>query len=202
MTTSATLSPPESLYRASNGRVDVVDVPDMLFAAVDGEGSPEGTAFQSAIGALFSLAYGVRFALRSRGVNEKVAPLEGLWSPEEMHSDSANWSWRLMIRLPDATDESLEHEVRAEVARRHPERASALDRVTVARWHEGLVVQTLHVGPYATEPATIELLRAYIAAHGYQASGRHHEIYLGDPRRCAPERLRTILRQPVAPAPS
>ena len=181
-----------NLYKAVPGRVDVVDVPEYMFAAVDGAGAPANGAFQSAIPALYSVAYGVRFALRDRGVDVKVAPLEALWS-----SPIGTGRWRAMIRLPWAADCDLVDAVRRAAAERHPERQRDLDTVSVVRWQEGLAAQTLHLGPYDAEAPSIDALATWIADHGYRPTGRHHEIYLSDPRRSAPDRLRTILRQPV-----
>ena len=208
------MSPAAELLRARAGRVDVVDVPEFVFASVQGGGSPQDPSFAAGIAALYPIAYGVRFALRGRARPEKVAPLEALWwSTSASHQASgstwidlatvtppAAWNWQLQIRLPDAATMSLVEEVRQDAARRHPEHARQLERVEIGSWREGLAAQVLHVGPYGAESETVRLLMEFIATHGYRPSGRHHEIYLSDPRRCAPERLRTLLRQPITAA--
>ena len=200
------------LYRARRGRVDLVEVPELRFAGVDGEGAPSGPAFPRAIGALYPIAYGVRFALRKQGTDERVSPLEALWWTAQSAADftaalarggygeeeKASWSWRALIRLPSQADDALIAEVKSEAAHRHPEGADAIDEVRFFPWREGLSVQTLHVGPYSAELPTIRLLHEFIGSHELTPAGQHHEIYLGDPRRSAPERLRTIVRQPVA----
>jgi hypothetical protein len=107
-----------------------------------------------------------------------------------------DWSWRLMIRLPSVVDDRLVATVKSAAVGRHSELAGPLATVMVAPWHEGACAQTLHVGPYSTEGTTLPRLYEAIGAAGYRSTGRH-EIYLSDPRRCAPERVRTILRQPV-----
>ena len=205
------MSSATELLRARAGRVDLVDVPDFLFAGFEGQGAPGGTTFQAGIGALFQIAYGVRFALRSSGVNEKVAPLESLWWPADsrgpltesaLPTDSPStrpdaWRWRLLIRLPDAAAGACVEQVRRAALARHPENSAQLVQVRIANWREGLAVQTLHIGPYDAEPATIQMLHEFIHENGYRPAGHHHEIYLSDPRRSAPERLRTILRQPI-----
>jgi len=198
-------------YRATKGEVSLVEVPELLFASVDGHGAPGGAEFKCALGALYPIAYGVRFALRERGIDERVAPLEALWWTETplvdfkgalerggyAPADMDRWFWRAMLRLPRATDKVTLDSVRTAAIRRRPDSASTLESVAIGPWQEGLCVQTLHVGPYSAELPTVQLLHSFIASHGYRAVGRHHEIYLGDPRRAAPERLRTILRQPV-----
>lgn len=200
-----------ALYRARAGRVDLVEVPELPFAAVDGSGAPGGPGFARAVGALYPVAYGIRFALRRRGVDERVSPLEALWWTAQSAADftaalsrggyreeeMAAWSWRALIRLPAAADEALVAEVKARAAARRPEGAGALEDVRFLLWREGPSVQTLHVGPYGAELPTVQLMHDFIVGHGLTPTGQHHEIYLGDPRRCAPERLRTILRQPV-----
>lgn len=210
MTVSAPAEP-AALYRARRGRVDVVDVPEYPFVSVDGHGAPGGAEFVSALAALYPIAYGICFTLRASGIDEKVSPLEALWWTADPaadyaaalarggygEADKAGWSWRTMIRLPDAADAGMVARVRAEAALRHPESGAGLERVRFRRWREGLCAQTLHVGPYSAELATVELLHRFVVDAGYRATGRHHEIYLGDPRRCAPERLRTILRQRI-----
>jgi hypothetical protein len=213
MASTTTGTEPSSLYQAKRGQVTVLDVPEMLFATVDGQGPPAGTAFQQAVPALYGIAYGVRFALRGQGTGEKVSPLEALWWTQDPAAsfaaalaaggftaeDMGGWCWRALIRLPSAARTAAE-EARREAGRRHPEHAAALAQVRIEPWREGLSAQTLHVGPYADELPTVRMLHEYIATTGYRVTGRHHEIYLGDPRRSAPERLRTILRQPVEPA--
>jgi hypothetical protein len=202
------------LYRARQGVVDLVEVPELLFVSVEGQGPPAGPAFAEALGALYPVAYGVRFALRTVGIDEKVSPLEALWwTPDPAgdfsralmaggfdEADMERWRWRALIRLPAGTPGELVADVEEALLARHPELDESLARVRFGPWHEGRCAQTLHVGPYADELATVELLHGALADAGYRPGGLHHEIYLGDPRRSAPERLRTILRQPVVPA--
>lgn len=209
--TTATHTVNGGLLVAKRGHVDVIDIPEYCFAQYEGKGSPESPLFGRAVQALYSIAYGVRFGLRGQGIDERVAPLEALWTfpgatdfavagtvPLHVAHGPDRWGWRVMIRLPDAADRELIENVRGRTCLRRPELLETLQSVTVDVWTEGLAVQTLHVGPYSAELPTVELLRDYIRHHGYRAVGLHHEIYLSDPRRCAPARLRTILRQPIA----
>jgi hypothetical protein len=184
----------DSLYQAGRGVVEVVDVPELAMLVVDGTGSPEGTEFTEAVETLLAVSYGAHFLLRrQRGDAPRVMPLEALWDPP----GDGRWAWRALVVQPPPVDAAVVAEA-LERARRRPR--SALGRVRLERWEEGRSAQLLHVGPYASEGPSIDLLHREIAALGLRAHGRHHEIYLGDPRRSRPERLRTILRQPVEPA--
>jgi hypothetical protein len=173
----------------------LVEVPERPFLMVDGRGDPNGSEeFQRAIGALYTLSYGLRFLLRrTLGVDRKVGALEGLWWTEDATfalEDRSRWRWTLMIEQPEQVTPDLVEVIAREKGLEAPPR---LERLA-----EGRVAEVLHVGPFAQEPPTIERLHAFIAEHGLRPTGRHHEIYLSDLRRTAPERLRTILRQPVA----
>lgn len=202
------------LYRGRKGRVDLVDVPELLLVAVDGQGDPGGPDFAVAIQALYGVSYPAHFLIRKRhGQAPRVMPLEALWWVEDddardtftrvatgeanvEDTDRSLWRWRAFMVQPDPLDEIVLEEAIAEATRKDPTRSA----VTVERWREGLCAQTMHVGPYAAEAPSIVALHRGIAELGYRPRGRHHEIYLGDPRRSAPERLRTILRHPVEPA--
>ncbi len=159
--------------------------------AVVGEGAPESSAFAAAIRALYGVAYTIKFARKKAG-GPPVAPgpLEGLW--QNIEAPRAEWQWKLIMRVPADVTAAEVRAARAKKAIEVPVRVEIL--------REGQAVEALHVGPYATEPLTIHAMRAFMAEHHLRAHGLHHEIYLGDPRRTAPERLKTILRQPVARA--
>lgn len=171
---------------------ELVNVPEFNFLLVDGHGDPEH-ATQAAIESLYKVAYTVKFALK-RGpiaLDFKVMPLEGLWWMPDMNEFSLehkdDWDWTLMIRQPDEVDDAL------------IETVGLPEGMRLRRWEEGLAAQIMHIGPYDAEGPSIETLHGFIADQGYERSGAHHEIYLGDPRRAAPEKLRTVLRQPVLP---
>jgi hypothetical protein len=191
-------------YRAKHGRPQLVRVPDLQYLMVDGHGDPNGPAFPQATAALFPLAYRLKFASkRTLGRDHVVMPLEGLWWAEDMAAftgarDKARWDWTLMIMVPDwITPDLFGAAVEQLAAKDRPER---LDDVRLEQLSEGLCVQALHVGSYDDET---ELLRRmhheFLPSHGLAMVGKHHEIYLSDARRVEPARLRTILRQPVAP---
>lgn len=190
-------------YRARRGEFRVVDVPPLTYLAVDGRGDPNTSlAYAQALAALYPVAYALRFAGKALGHDEVVMPLEALWWSDDMAAfttarDESRWSWTAMILAPTWVDEPAVADAVAAVARKK-EPPAALDLVSLRTLHEGPSMQTLHVGPYDDEgPVLARMHDEEIPAAGLRMTGHHHEIYLGDPRRTAPERLRTILRQPV-----
>ena len=201
MTTVIERTDVSRLYKARRGRVEFITVPEWSYLLVPGEGAPQGGAFADAIQALFSVTYGAHFLLRKRtGQTTKVMPLEALWWADDMSSfltgHRDRWLWQAMIVQHEPIDADTIAEAIAHAADKG---IPSLDRLRFEPWTEGLCAQVLHLGPYSEEAPTIEALHAAIRSAGYVVRGRHHEIYLGDPRRSAPEKLRTIVRQPVAP---
>ncbi len=196
-----------ALYNPSWKHPAVVEVPELSFVTVDGRGAPESEAYADALQALYSTAYTLKFSLRNADAERdfKVAPLEGLWwgdaerpSLEELQKDRAAWNWRLMIALPDGVTAAEVAAAAEQAARKR--RPSAPVEIRFERLEEGLAAQLLHIGPYSEEAPTIERLHAWVAEQGYELHGRHHEIYLSDPQRTAPERLKTVIRHPVREA--
>jgi hypothetical protein len=196
------------LFSYSAKEIRFIDVPEMLFAVADGKGSPEqSTDFRDVIGALYSISYGLRFALKADGVDYRVSMLEGLFwtadgSPlgsDETAVDPADLIWRLMLWQPDeVTPERFEH-MREEASRKAAKKGKplpGLERVRLERFAEGACAQVLHVGPYDAEGPTIARLHAAISAAGRELRGLHHEIYLSGPT-TAPARTKTSIRQPV-----
>lgn len=189
----------KELYGPSAKEPSIIDVPEMKFLMVDGTGDPnQPGAFQEAIQALYGLSFGAKFTLKKVGIDFRVSPLEGLWgSPGGFFPNKkASWHWTAMIMQPDSVTPRVLEKVKAEAMRRKP--LPALSRVRLESFREGLSAQIMHIGPYAAEGPTIARLHEFIRKQGYRLTGRHHEIYLGDPRRSAPERLRTVVRQPIS----
>ncbi len=190
----------KQLYNPSTRGFHLVDVPAMSFLMVDGQGDPNTSLeYQQAVEALYSLSYGIKFAFKSHGYDHIIPPLEGLWWMEDMReftlSNKPRWQWTMMIMQPDwVLPESLD-KVREETSRKKPN--EMLGRVKFEKFAEGLAVQVFYTGAYKDEALVIASMREFIASHAYSPNGKHHEIYLGDPRKTAPERLHTILRQPV-----
>jgi len=189
------------LYNPSAKEVSVVDVPPMNFLMIDGAGDPNvSPEYQQAMETLFSLSYALKFRVKeSKGIDYVVMPLEGLWWTDDPSQFSMTnkdiWKWTAMIMQPDYVTPELFEEVLAEIRRK--KNLPALDRVRFEAYHEGLSVQIMHIGPYAAEEPTIARLHRFLRENGYDFNGKHHEIYLSDPRRTVPEKLKTVLRQPI-----
>jgi hypothetical protein len=190
-------------YTAKAGVVTVVELPPICYLMVNGEGDPNtAVSYQEAVEALFALSYTLKFAAKKgpRALDYGVMPLEGQWWSDDLAhfslTDKSQWKWTAMIAQPEFTSHAEVEAAREQV--RGNKQIAALDQVRFERFAEGAAAQVLHVGPYASEEPAIERLHAFIRAAGKQLRGKHHEIYLNDPRRTAPEKLKTILRQPMA----
>ena len=193
-------------YAARRGEIRLVEVPAMRYLVVDGHGDPNSaTEYTEALGVLYPLAYALKFASKALGRDYAVPPLEGLWWADDMAAfttsrDKSTWDWTMMLMMPPWLTAEHVAAARDAVAARHP--SLPLERVGVRVLDEGLCVQTLHVGSFDDEgPVLTDLHDRFIPEHGLVMTGRHHEIYLSDPRRTTPEQLRTILRQPVQRQP-
>jgi hypothetical protein len=189
----------KELYGASSKEPSLIEVPELQFLMVDGTGDPNQPGqFQDAIQALYSLSYGAKFMLKKEGVEFRVSPLEGLWGSAGglNPNKKATWRWTAMIMQPAAVTPAVLEKVRADAMRKKP--LPALSKVRLEAFREGLSAQIMHVGPYSAEAPTIVRLHEFIEKQGYRRAGKHHEIYLGDPRRSAPDRLKTLIRQPIA----
>jgi hypothetical protein len=190
-------------YTASAAKPAFVDVPPMNALMVDGTGDPNGAAFQEAVGSLYSVAYTLKFAFKKgKAIDYPVMALEGLWCADDpaffADGKREEWRWTIFIILPDIVGkkdvaEAVEAVKKKAKFPRFPE-------VRFEKFAEGKAAQIMHVGPYAAEGPTIEKLHRFVEEQGYRLRGKHHEIYLGDPRRSAPEKLRTIVRHPVEKA--
>ncbi|WP_082833862.1 GyrI-like domain-containing protein [Rhodococcoides kroppenstedtii] len=189
-------------YTARRGRVDLLELPARRYLAVDGSGDPNtSSSYADALASLYPVTYGLKFlSSRELGRAYRVPPLEALWWADDMKAFTAGrnkdrWHWTVLTVVPEwITDEHV-----GTVLGRVRDRAGGPPPRTVdlRTVEEGTVVQTLHVGPYDDEGPVIAAMHDDAAARGRSLTGRHHEIYLNDARRTAPERLRTILRQPV-----
>jgi hypothetical protein len=179
----------------------IVEVPELAFVMIDGHGDPNTSGeYRDAVSALFSVSYAARFALKRAGVIDfAVMPLEGLWWASDMSAfsigDKSAWDWTMLIMQPDEVTADVLADAKIRAAAKVP--VTALERLRLERFAEGLAAQVLHVGPYSAEGPAIARLHAFIAEQGRELAGQHHEIYLGDPRRSAPEKLKTIIRQPM-----
>ena len=199
-----------SLYAPRSRTWEVLDVPPMLAIAVDGAGDPNMSPdYVEAVSALFSVAYTIKFAAKAQGREMVVGPLEGLWWAEDPRSfierDKGAWSWRMLIVQPPWVDEVTLEAAVAKVAAKQAVKgaglgSTALSKLTLVTLNGGRCAQVLHIGSYDDEgPTLADLHDRFMPEHGLAFNGPHHEIYVGDPRRTAPEKLKTVLRQPVRP---
>lgn len=192
----------KELYSPSAKKCSIVNVPSMNFFMIDGFGDPNtSTDFQTAIEALFSLSYTLKFMLKkTQGIDYGVMPLEGIWWCPNMEQFDIeykeNWLWTLMIMQPDFITNELYKEATNKVFRE--KKLVALEKLRFERYDEGLSTQILHIGPFSEERPTVDKLHLYISTNGYTLNGKHHEIYLSDIRRSDPKNWKTIIRQPIA----
>ncbi|MBX3092942.1 MAG: GyrI-like domain-containing protein [Cryobacterium sp.] len=190
-----------ALYAPKPGEFAIVDVPEFAYLCVDGRGNPNtADAYRDAVEALYSVSYAVRFAAKKQLDRVHiVAPLEGLWWADDLSVFSARakdaWSWTMMIHQPDWITADLVDAAIAGVRRK--KQLPALGLVRFERFAEGLSVQTMHIGSYDEEAPVIERMHEFAASQGLALRGKHHEIYLSDPRKVEAAKLKTVLRQPV-----
>ncbi|WP_116046536.1 GyrI-like domain-containing protein [Amycolatopsis palatopharyngis] len=197
----------KDLYAPKNTGWALVDVPEQQFIAIEGSGDPNTSAdYASAVEALYTVAYSIKFtSKRAEGADFVVGPLEGLWWAENpevfITREKDSWNWTMLISQPHWVSTNMIEE--AKVAAQQKKKLPALADVRRFVLSEGCCAQVLHVGSYDDEgPVLAELHNEYLDANGLEPVGLHHEVYLSDPRRTAPDRLRTVLRQPVQPAES
>jgi hypothetical protein len=191
----------KELYSPSSKKPSIADVPSLNFLMIDGAGDPNTSKeYQDALEALYGVSYTLKFMLKKEvGADFTVMPLEGLWwMPGRAAIDLSNkakWQWTSMMVQPDPVTKTAFGKAVEELRKkRNP---SAVSKIRFEAFHEGLSVQIMYFGPYAAESPTIEKLHEFAKESGYKLRGKHHEIYLSDPRRTAPEKLKTVIRQPV-----
>lgn len=192
----------QQLYKPSIKHASLVDVPKMHFLMVDGKGDPNSAPeFQDAVEALYSLSYTLKFMVKKGPslIDYKVMPLEGLWWTDDMSAFSVerkeDWYWTLMIMQPEFVTDNLFTEALLQVQKKKS--LPALPGVRLESYLEGLSAQIMHSGPFSDEGPTVARLHEFIKDEGYEPAGKHHEIYLGDPRKASPDKMKTVIRQPV-----
>lgn len=185
----------------------VIDVPPISFIMVDGKGAPDGEEYQNAVQAIYALSFTIKMSKMGKSVPQGyfeyvVPPLEGLWYGEKEAFDfnrREDWRWISLLRQPEFVTQEVFDFVVEECRRKKPDVDGS--RARLETFHEGLCVQMMHHGPYSGELATIETLHQYMADNNLKnmtgSDRKHHEIYLSDPRRTAPEKMKTVLRLPV-----
>jgi hypothetical protein len=178
----------------------IVEVPEMRYLTVDGMGDPLSKEYSDAMQALFPVAYTLKFMVRKRqGIDYCVPPLEGLWWADDMSTfadDRKKWKWTSIIMQPEYVTSALFEEAVEQVKKKKaPE---AIDKVRLGPYVEGACAQVMHIGPFSAEGPTVAYLHGFIEKSGYELAGKHHEIYLSDMRKVAPEKMKTVIRQPMA----
>jgi hypothetical protein len=189
-------------YRASTKKPTIVDVPEGSFITIIGRGEPGGKNYTSALNALYSVAYTLKFKCKAEERDYTVMPLEGLWWWDDSSIISIEdapprdeWNWKSMIRLPNFVTNEMAEAIKNEV--KVKKNIEIVDNIIFEVFHEGLSAQIMHIGPYSEEGPTIRKLHNFITDNGYKIRGMHHEIYMSDPRRVPAERWKTIIRQPI-----
>lgn len=194
------------LYAPSAKVVSVVDVPPLHYLMIDGEGNPNTSPdYVSAVEALYGLAYAIRAVCKAAGETFTVMPLEGLWDfkGEQVtnfnvtDADKDRFVWTLMILQPESVTTEIVATAR-ENLHKGKKATDFTDKVRFEWYREGECVQIMHIGPYSAEGPTVARLHAHIEENGWHLRPRHHEIYLSDPRKVAPEKMKTVIRQPFA----
>ncbi len=191
------------LYAPSAKKVEIVDVPQMNFLMVNGKGDPNtAKSFSDAIEALYPLSYTLKFMVKKgkKGVDYGVLPLEALWWADDMSAFTTGnkdaWKWTVMIMQPEFISLKMVKEATEEVKRKKT--PVSLPLVRFETFKEGKAAQIMHIGPFSEEGPTIEKVHSFIETNGGRRIGKHHEIYLSDIRRAAPEKWKTIVRQPMS----
>ena len=180
---------------------ELVDVPEGTFLTYEGRGAPGGPEYMASVNAIYSAAYTLKFGLKKRGSDFAVMPLEGLWwwdDPRIVRLEDAPpreaWKYKSMIRVPRTVTADALEAIKPELAKK---KSPTVNNVKLEEFKEGLSVQILHLGPYSDEPRSQKTILEFVATKGLKLRGRHHEVYLSDPSRTAPEKVKTILRHPV-----
>jgi hypothetical protein len=189
------------LYGPSAKQVVEVDVPSFNFLMIDGMGDPNTSPeYAQAVEALFSVSYKAKFMIKkgADAIDYAVMPLEGLWWADDMSAftsnDKSNWKWTMMIMQPSFVEQNIINEAISEVQKK--KNMSAVSALRFETFSEGRCAQILHIGPFSEEVSTIQRLHSFIEQQS-EITGKHHEIYLSDIRRAAPEKWKTIIRQPM-----
>jgi hypothetical protein len=190
------------LYNPSSREVKFVEVPKMNFLMTDGTGNPNTSKqYKEAVEALFAVSYTLKFMIKKgkTALDYGVMPLEGLWWTDDMTKFSVEnkdiWKWTAMIMQPEFVTKEMFAEATGQVEKKKD--PPALSKIKFESFFEGVSAQIMHIGIYSEEGPTIEKLHKFIHENGYELSGKHHEIYLSDPHKAAPDKMKTIIRQPV-----
>ncbi len=186
-------------YYSAKKKPEVKEFGKLKFLTILGKGEPAGIEFTNAIEALYPLAYGIKKNYKNQEMDFVVPKLEGLWwvnsEKNALEVPRSEWHWKLLIRMPNFVTTNEFEKAKTEVVKKKGiEKINEIEFEEIA---EGKCIQIMHIGPYSTEPKTIELMKAFMKENGLVENGLHHEIYISDPRKTIPGKMKTILRQPV-----
>lgn len=186
-------------YYGSSKTPDVREFLEINYLTILGKGDPNGPEFDEAVSSLYPVAYGIKKIYKEKELDFVVGKLEGLWwvegDQEPLETPREEWYWKLLIRMPEFVDESDYAQILKLVAEK--KKQEKILEVKFEPLLEGKCVQVMHIGPYSEEPASLKLIYDYVKENGYEIVGKHHEIYLSDPRKANPETMKTILRYPI-----
>ena len=186
-------------YYTAKTTPTVVEFGKVSYLVVEGKGEPAGEVFTKAVESLYPLAYGVKNICKKQGKDFGVPKLEGLWwvksNKPPLDVPRSEWYWKLLIRMPDFATSEIIKNAKEEVFKKKG--LDLIKKIKFETMNEAKSVQIMHIGPYATEPETIQKMKDFMRENSYTENGLHHEIYLSDPRKTVPEKMKTILRQPI-----
>ena len=188
----------KSYYKAGT-KPEIAEFGEANYLTIEGKGEPGGDVFVNAVEALYPLAYGIKKVCKEQGNDFGVPKLEGLWWVEgtkpALEVARSEWCWKLMIRMPEFVTGEMMESVQPEVAKK--KKNDLIRDISFESFNKGKCVQVTHIGPYSTEPQTIEAMMDFMAANNLQVNGRHHEIYISDPRKTDPSKMKTLIRYAV-----
>jgi len=186
-------------YYSAKKKPEIREFKELNFLTILGKGEPAGTDFTKAVEALYPLAYGVKKIYKQKEMDFAVPKLDGLWwvnsDKPALEVPRNEWQWKLLIRMPDFVTNEMVEQAKTEVIKKKG--IKLVEKTQFEKISEGKCVQIIHIGPYATEPETIQHIKDFMAENGLVENGLHHEIYLSDPKKTEPGKMKTILRQPV-----
>jgi hypothetical protein len=186
-------------YYSAKKKPKIREFKELNFLTIEGKGEPAGIEFTKAVEALYPLAYGIKNIYKKQEMDFAVPKLEGLWwvnsKKNALEIPKSEWHWKLMIRMPNFV--TVENFEQAKTNVLNKKGIEKIREIQFEKIVEGKCIQIMHIGPYSTEPETINQIQDFMKENGLVENGLHHEIYLSDPRKTAPEKMKTILRQPV-----
>jgi hypothetical protein len=186
-------------YYSAKKKPELRKFSELIFLTISGKGEPAGIEFTKAVEALYPLAYGIKKICKQEEMDFAVPKLDGLWwvnsEKNALEIPKTEWHWKLLIRMPDFVTAKTFEQAKIDVIEKKG--IEKISEILFEKITEGKCMQILHIGPYSTEPESINLMKEYMEQNGLVEHGLHHEIYLSDPRKTVPEKMKTILRQPV-----